>query len=590
MEAHACADCSFDHALDLNKEGFSPLAAPEQFIRHLRDVFGDRFLRYLGMTYFGLKGIAFALLSSAMLPYFQLMGVSGNGFQLASVVARIPWSMKGMVGVLSDCFPLGRYHKRGYLLVASFVGCCGFASLALLPIQSLGPDQVWFVASLFCACNVLISTFDLLCEGKYSEMMRVSGAGSEVLTLVWTCMQAGALLAALITGLFVDTTGPQPLLALCLPIAALALWRTLAGDLPEQPRRSWASLRFKVRSQPRLFLLAFAMAFGGLLVAVAVVHLDGQGRAAVACAVSGVLIVGSFLSLPPTLAKGNLYMFLTSLAYMDVTGPLAYFYTGGTQCIEDGPHFSYSYYLAVSNVVGAAGSMLGAVLFQGMQDWTFQGAFLVTTFIQIFASVFDLMIVYRLNVALGISDAAAYLFGDAACQSMASMMAIMPMAMLTARLCPRGAEATVFAILAGFQNFGSSVGSIIGVQLTTYFKVEASAPGPCNFEGLGNLLILAHVISPLLCLPFIYFLVPSSRMNDTVAFDIASPAPSFCSPNASPPGSPRLTPISSPLLSPGAGSEVGGNLVLNGLHDTNDYCLMEAEDEEASGSMRRPFR
>ena len=40
----------------------------------------------------------------------------------------------------------------------------------------------------------------------------------------------------------------------------------------------------------------------------------------------------------------------------------------------------------------------------------------------------------------------------------ASRMIIMPQALLTARLCPRGAEATVFAILAGFQNFGANIG------------------------------------------------------------------------------------------------------------------------------------
>lgn len=50
-------------------------------------------------------------------------------------------------------------------------------------------------------------------------------------------------------------------------------------------------------------------------------------------------------------------------------------------------------------------------------------------------------------------------------------MMIMPQALLTARLCPRGAEATVFAILAGFQNFGANIGSILGAQLAESYEI-----------------------------------------------------------------------------------------------------------------------
>merc|ERR1719188_1880953 len=151
---------------------------------------------------------------------------------------------------------------------------------------------------------------------------------------------------------------------------------------------------------------------------------------------------------------------------------------------------------------------------------------------------------------MGISDQAIYLFGDAACQSMAQMMALMPMAMLTARLCPRGAEATVFAILAGFQNFGSSIGSIIGVQLTEAFGVQASAAGPCNFDRLGELIVVTHCIVPLAVLPLTWCLVPAARISDEAAFEAAPPPPSF----ASPPASPAPSAPSSPGLSPSAPS------------------------------------
>jgi len=319
------------------------------------------------------------------------------------------------------------------------------------------------------------------------------------------------------------------------------------------------------------------MAGGGLVVAISVALLEQRGRTVVSFCVSGLLILCSFKAMPRTLARSNLYMFLSSVAYMDLTGPLSYFYTGSTSCIVDAPHFSYSYYLAVSNVVGSIGSILGAVLFQYMQNWSFRAAFCVTASIQVLASIFDLLIVNRWNIGVGIPDKAIYLFGDAACQSMAQMMALMPMAMLTARLCPRGAEATVFAILAGFQNFGSSIGSILGVQLTEAFGVQASADGPCNFDRLGDLIVVTHCILPLACLPLTWCLVPAARINDEAAFDAAPPPPSFMSPPASPPNSPPNSPSPAPVLE---GWREGGS----------EYCLMEdAADQEDGAKMKAVF-
>merc|ERR1711920_1123405 len=110
------------------------------------------------------------------------------------------------------------------------------------------------------------------------------------------------------------------------------------------------------------------------------------------------------------------------------------------------------------------------------------------------------------------------------------------------RLCPRGAEATVFAILAGFQNFGSSVSSILGVRLCDALGLVASRDGPCDFGQLPLLVLLAHAFLPMTCIPLTFWLVPAERVDDEAAFSAISPAPSFRSPASSPgnsqPGSP----------------------------------------------------
>lgn len=510
------------------------------FVQTLESSFGRRFLLFMCMNYFGLKGIAFAVLQASMLPYFQKMDVKGVEFQLASVVAMIPWSMKGFIGVLSDIVPIGRFHKRGYLLVSSLLGLVGIGMLGFFE-QGRSGDP-WFAAVLFAMAFAFIATFDLLCEGKYSEVMREQQAGSELLTFVCASVQLGALLASLLLMAVIDDVLPRHLIFCMLPFTMLAAWRTAAGDLPEEPARSWKSLRAKAFSEPHLFQLAMFMALGSLVLAAVATFQTPKLRFFLVVSISSCLILFSFRTLPRVLARSNLYMFLISIAYMDLSGPLAYWYTGTENCVENGPHFSYHYYIAVSSVVGSLGAMLGAVLFQSMQDWSFRSAFIVTTIVEVLASLFDLFILTRWNLKVGIPDAWAYLFGDAACQSIAAQMIIMPQALLTARLCPRGTEATVFAILAGFQNFGANIGSILGAQLADHYHIVTKRYGPCDFEYLNALIIMCHIVIPLLCCVAFTWLVPVAKMSDDSAFAQDSPPPSFASPQPSPLLSPETTP------------------------------------------------
>lgn len=520
-----------------------------QLRKQLVQIYGRTFVGLLIVVYCGLKGLAFNIMISSHLPVFQSLGVPGGQYQLAQVVASTPWAAKGWIGVLSDCFPLGRYHKRGYLILSSILGMLG--TVGLLFLMSAKGERGWGIAALlFLLTNVQFATFDLLAEGKYSELMRKDGAGSEVLSLVWGCINLGGLVGSFFVFFLIDRWGPRPLLAVCLVPMALSSVLACRGWMPEDPARSRKHLRAKLMSQPRLFTLAFLMALGAISVAASTV-VSSRARLAVTITSSVLLIGYSFHALPRTLALSNLYMFLSQAAYLDLNGPLGYYYTARSSCVEDGPHFSYGYYLAVGNFVGAIGGVLGSVLFQGMSTWTFRQAFYLTTLVQTAASVFDIVILKRWNIDMGISDQAVYLFGDAACQQLAQMLMLLPAGLLTSRLCPGGAEATVYAVLAGFSNFGNSVSGVLGALMAEAVGIDSSGAarnregeepllqGSCDFSGLAGAVVVSHMILPLLVLPLTSFMVPDARMDDEDAFSLNSPPPAFHSPAASPLSSPR---------------------------------------------------
>eukprot|EP00927_Polykrikos_kofoidii_P059543 TRINITY_DN54694_c0_g1_i1.p1 TRINITY_DN54694_c0_g1~~TRINITY_DN54694_c0_g1_i1.p1 ORF type:complete len:634 (-),score=61.37 TRINITY_DN54694_c0_g1_i1:86-1909(-) len=513
----------------------------------LYDAFGSRFVHFLMVTYFGLKGLSFSLLTAMTLPILKGFGASGRTFQLTSVFATTPWCMIGWIGVMSDCFPLGGYHIRRYLLWAALLGVLGNAVLSCTAVFDgfiSGPWACWLCAILLFLTNWHFATFDTLTEGKCAELMRRSGAGSEAMSLVWCSTTLGALASGCIVMCFVDRWGPHALVTLALGPALMSLFLSGRGDLPEVPAIRGFSKLSKFRSDPQLFSLALAMAIGALALAAAAVTPVVAMQFGLTLGVSAVLLLASFRVLPWRIAKANLYMFIAAASYADLSGALAYFYTADSSCVLDGPSFSYSYYLAVTAIAGSVCGSLGCLLFQFMRTWSFRMAFCTTTCVQIVAAGFDLLIVKRWNLHVGIPDKAMYLFGDASCQQLAQMLVVMPGVLLIARLCPRGAEATVYAILAGFHNLGANVASLLGVWLTDILSIQSSAQetGECDFSQLGLAILIGHCVMPVACLPLVLWLVPNESMDDDKAFSFASPPPSFASSRASSaPPSPKVS-------------------------------------------------
>jgi hypothetical protein len=90
----------------------------------------------------------------------------------------------------------------------------------------------------------------------------------------------------------------------------------------------------------------------------------------------------------------------------------------------------------------------------------------------------------------------------------------MPALVLTSKLVPKGLESTVYALLAGFQNFGGTVSSQIGLYATQAAGIRTTAP--CDFTNLGSLVLVAHCLLPLLAVPLTFVLIPDKKMTDSI--------------------------------------------------------------------------
>ncbi|EPY22253.1 folate/biopterin transporter [Strigomonas culicis] len=228
----------------------------------------------------------------------------------------------------------------------------------------------------------------------------------------------------------------------------------------------------------------------------------------------------SLWALPLTIAKATIFIYFYKALYLSIPGALSTFYVAGPTCVPGGPNFSYTFYYTISRVITSAAGMVGAYLFTTFFSKSrYIVSFVVITVLVVLASLFDLVIVKRWNISIGIPDHAMYLFGHAIVYEVVDSLSSMPLQMLMARLCPRGSESMVFSLMAGMANTGGSLAYSIGSLLMELAWPVDTKSRPCDFSNVPYLIIVGHLCLPLLGIPLAFLLLPNGRVCDNVVFD-----------------------------------------------------------------------
>jgi hypothetical protein len=94
------------------------------------------------------------------------------------------------------------------------------------------------------------------------------------------------------------------------------------------------------------------------------------------------------------------------------------------------------------------------------------------------------------------------LLGDISLYSMVRRLKFMPILIIASRICPEGAEATLFALLMSLSNLGDAVAIDIGAIIIRIFNVTED-----NYENFIYVVIVKSLLR-LTLIPFIPFLAP----------------------------------------------------------------------------------
>lgn len=458
---------------------------------------------------------------------YALYGLNASAMQIFTGVTQLPWAMKPFIGLLSDVCPILGYSKAPYIIIFSMTGVgamfvAGVVQTAYLPV-------VCFVVCSFIA-QFQLSTNDLLSEAKYAEKINENPAsGPNILTFVWFFMVVCELVAVFSVGAVITYCGPKLVYVICAVLGAVVIVPVGMGYTEEakMTRADVERKRQKFVAQWEVCLLCVALFTGTVVLTTVALTYDSVAVnfwTAVSVATAMICIFSFFLS--PTLAKFNAFSLVQTSLSLSTSSAGYYFFIDLPDAYPKGPHFSPFFYSSVLTGVGGVCSLIGIVTYQRyLSSWSYRNLLQFANVVYSVLSLLDCIIYSRVNVSLGIPDH-VFCLSTTVLSSTVYQWYWMPQVVILAQLCPKGMEATLYALLAGCHNLGSSISSNAGAYVLQLFGCEPSGAigETAQFANLWKVSAIA-VFLPFVSVVLSFYLIPDgSQMEAVVVGDEAEDA------------------------------------------------------------------
>jgi len=486
----------------------------------LRDAFTLKFLLFLLTTQLAVKGLLYQIFSGVSLPIFKYMNVDAVQVQLYMTIASSPWSVKPLIGVVSDLISIRGYHKRYYLIACIVVGFASGFSLLFIP------HDITFV-SLFVLCflglNFQISISDLLSEGTYARLLNEHPeTGSSIITAVNGMQSIGQVIALSFIGYLADINMYTPVFIIATIMCITPLVPTLLGWLPEEKVDTGKlfSVDWELWTQYKLpFLIVGITGLSGPVLAILTVYVNNIAGLVCAFIILSLTIAGAYIVFPPLVVKVALFQVIVQITKPSLGSALDFFFTADKQCLPGGPAFSFKYYTTYTGILGAFIAFISVILYQKyMSKWKFRNVLIFTSILAGLGGLSDLLIVLRVNIAMGISDKIFYIFGEAILENAVLTLFWIPSSAIISKSCPPNMESTTFAFLAGISNFGGMISSMLGAVIFKTAGIKTTH-GHCNFESLWWLILVFHVCTRLAGGIGASFLIPNKGQTESLLDD-----------------------------------------------------------------------
>ena len=495
--------------------GVNPIA----WLRTLNRVFGFKLLWMLFCSQHVLKGFVMAYTATAADFLFRTYELEGPQLQIYKAIMGLPWALKPIIGVVSDTLPILGYKKAPYIMIVTVFAMFGFGYVAVSPDKSSLPV---ILCGLICG-TLQSSLVDLLTEAKYSERMRAhTEYGPDLVTFVWSGVTLGGLLATSTVGVLLQYCGgPKTVYAVCAVAASVIFIPTSLGYLEEERMsvsEATAHTAKMIRRQPEIIFLSILMAISVITMGiVGVTYQDITINFGLAL-FFGIVVISSFaILLRPLISLMTVFAFVQTSCALSIEGATFYFFTDNETQYPNGPHFSAFFYTTVIGLIVGVFGLAGLWSYNRfMKEWTYRSIYFFANLAVTVLNLVGLVLYTRTNLDWGIPDKVFVLCGSVM-QSLVLTWMWIPGIVMLAHLCPKGLEASMYALLAGCHNIGSSVAQYSGAYMLSELGItpNGSIDESTKFDLLWQAVLIAAIL-PLFSLIFLPFCIPNKTQTDTI--------------------------------------------------------------------------
>ncbi|MGF1460023.1 MAG: folate/biopterin family MFS transporter [Leptolyngbyaceae cyanobacterium] len=371
-------------------------------------------------------------------------------------IASIPWTIKPLFGFLSDGLPILGYRRRPYLVLSGLLGAASWLALATVV------HTAWIAIAAITLNSLAVAVSDVIADSLVVERARQesqSDAGS-LQSLAWGASAVGGIITAYLGGLLLEVLGTRFVFGVTATfpvIVSLVAW--LIAEEPVTAVSSWQVVGAQIQ----------------------------QLKAAITQKVIWMPALFIFLWQATPTADAAFFFFTTN----DL----------GFQ-----PEF-----LGRVRLVTSIAALIGIWVFQRfLKAVPFRTIFAWSTVLSTVFGFTMLLLVTHTNRAIGIGDE-WFSLGDSLILTVMGEISFMPVLVLSARICPPGVEATLFALLMSILNLAGLLSHELGAILTHWLGVTET-----NFDNLWLLVTLTN-LSTLLPLPLLFLLPRASAQGEEEA-------------------------------------------------------------------------
>jgi MFS family permease len=486
------------------------------WIRELQAHFGWQLMAILFVSQHISKGFVRDFTGAGGSYIFKEYAVGAGHMGVYGGVMALPWALKPVIGLLSDYCPIMGYSKAPYIIASSLLGTAALCAMGTFR-HTLSIQHVVMLG--FCL-SLYVSTVDLLTEATYAKALRAKPAqGPALISYVWGGMCVAGVLATLTSGWILSHGSPWALYTLGAVPASFIIIPTCLGWLNE-PKLSAEHVqrqREHINSQKEAIVLSFIMLSATLSLSYSGMVLDTMANGIVSLVTVVVVLTSFSVLLNPIIAKVNAFGLIQMSLALSLGGASFYFVMDDDASYPEGPHFTRQFYSMVLPLLGSVFTITGIWMYNRMAgDFTYQRMYIVGNLLYCFCSLFDIVFYLRLNKRWGINDH-FFVIGSSAFQTVLGTWLWMPSTVIMSQLCPKGMEATMFALLAGCHNLGGTISSNFGACLLELLAINPTGGKheSSQFKDLWIASLIACML-PAFSILLVPWFIPDKRQTESV--------------------------------------------------------------------------